>query len=230
MQCAPCAGRTTIWGVPTGSTPCEVAPTAGTAGSSAARVFLAKTFVTLDEVTPRASALAVQDGRIAAVGERDEILAAFSHATVTDLGVVTCVPGFVESHMHPAGVGKHLEEVNVTPDVTNTIDGVLSAIRARAQTTPKGQWILANGFDNANMVENDRRPLRASDLDTAAPEHLVRVVSNSGHISYVNSLVLAKVGITKDSPNPPNGVIVRDRLSGEPTGELQNAAGAVNAL
>ena len=132
--------------------------------------------------------------------------------------------------MHPAGVGKYLEEVDVTPDTTNTIDGVINAIRARAQTTPKGDWILANGYDTGNMIEDDRRPLLASDLDKAAPDHLVKVVSNSGHITYVNSLVLSAAGITKNSSNPPNGVIVKDRVSGEPTGELQNAAGAVNAL
>ena len=80
------------------------------------------------------------------------------------------------------------------------------------------------------MAEADRRPLQASDLDQAAPNHLVKVVSNSGHITYVNSLVLDKAGITPLTSNPPNGVIVKDRETGAPTGELQNASAAINAL
>ena len=274
MQCLPCGGPHTVWGVPTSRKRSGVAGT-GAAGDGATQVptpspphhhphptihlhiastvlalrgprptprvhscpgrcrgqvFLAQKFVTLDEAIPAATAVAARGGRIVAVGEKDEVLAAHPDATVTDLGAVTCVPGFVESHMHPVGVGSNLEDVDVTPDTTNTMEAVIAAIRRRAEITPEGEWILANGFDNGNMVEADRRPLQASDLDQAAPNHLVKVVSNSGHITYVNSLVLEKAGITALTSNPPNGVIVKDRETGAPTGELQNASAAINAL
>jgi predicted amidohydrolase YtcJ len=206
-----------------------VAAAGASDAAAVTQVFICDSFVTLEPEQPRCQALAVQGGRIVALGSKDEILAAYTDSTVTDLGAATCVPGFVESHAHPNMMGAALEKVDVTPDATDTMDAVLGVMRTRAAETLDGDWIIARGYDQGNMKnEADRRPLLASDLDTVSTTHLISVVSNSGHTTYVNTLVLQKAGYLDDSVSDPNGtlgngIIVVDE-DGKPTGELQGSA------
>ena len=225
-HCAPCAGLG-AWGI----RPVATSPASGSAAAAVAdRIFVAKRFVTLEEDTPTVTAVAVADGRIVAVGEKDELLASHwaGEATgVTDLGDACVVPGFVESHAHPPMVGSSLEQVDVTPEATDSIEAVLAAIKARVESLPAGSWVQARGYDQGNMTAKaDQRPLLAADLDTVAPEHYVVVVSNSGHITYVNSLLLQKAGIggadTTFTGSLGNRVVVMDG-EGKPTGELQGS-------
>ncbi|MEI3478446.1 MAG: amidohydrolase family protein, partial [Bilophila sp.] len=91
-------------------------------------------------------------------------------------------------------------------------------VRRKAAETPKGGWILGFGYDDTGL-EDKRHPL-ASELDEAAPDHLVYLRHVSGHLTTCNSRALALANYTKDTPNPVGGVIRRDE-HGNPNGVLE---------
>ena len=121
-----------------------------------------------------AQALAVRDGRIAAIGSSADIRALAGPATrVIDLGHRTVIPGLIDSHIHAIRAG-----LSFTTEVhwigVRTLAGALDRLRAAAQRTPKGSWlIVAGGWSERQFVE-DRRPAQ-SEIAAAAPDHHVYV-------------------------------------------------------
>ena len=107
-----------------------------------------------------------------------------------------------------------------------TLDDVFAYIRKKAETTPEGEWIVLR-FAFPTRLKDARFPTRA-ELDAAAPKHPVRY--NAGPADLVNTMALKVSGITRDTPNPANGTIVKDPKTGEPTGMLRNAAGLLKRL
>ena len=173
--------------------------------------------ITLDESLPRASAVAVRDGAIAWVGRDDDFaLLGWQGARVVDCEGRTLVPGFVDSHLHLMAYAASLRDVDCGPDAVRSIADVRRAIADRARAAPAGSWIVARGYDESALLER-RHPTRR-DLD-AATRLPVRLVHRTGHACVLNSAALAHVGIGADTPDPVEGVIVRDS-AGEPTGLL----------
>ena len=173
--------------------------------------------ITLDARFPRASAVAVRDGAIAWVG-RDEDLAGLGWRPkrVVDCEGRTLVPGFVDSHMHLMAYAASLRDADCGPDAVRSIADVRRSIADRARGAPAGSWIVARGYDEFALLER-RHPTRR-DLD-AATRLPVRLVHRTGHACVLNSAALAHVGIGADTPDPVEGIIVRDE-GGEPTGLL----------
>ncbi len=173
--------------------------------------------VTLDDRLPRASAVAVRDGAIAWVG-REEDLGRLDRDSerVLDCEGRTLVPGFVDAHLHLLAYAASLRDVDCGPDAVRSIAGIRRAITDRARAVPDGSWIVGRGYDDSALLER-RHPTR-DDLD-AATSRPVRLVHRTGHACVLNSAALALVGIGADTPDPVEGVIVRDD-SGEPTGLL----------
>src|SRR5262249_50241616 len=96
----------------------------------------------------------------------------------------------------------------------------------QAAATPAGDWIVLR-FAFPTRLKEARFPTRA-ELDQAAPKH--PVLYNAGPASMVNSTALKVSGITRDTPNPANGVIVKDPATGQPTGMLRNASGLLKGV
>ena len=224
----------TVWGVPKRSLSnhLSISSTSSSTNSSsegADIIFKAVKFITLENEVPSCTQIACKNNRIFALGNdlinNPNIC---THITkIQDLGNVVGVPGFIESHAHPSMMGVFMEEVDVTPDATNSIELVLQALRKRADMLPEGSWVLGRGYDQGNLIlEEDQRPLLASDLDQVSTKHYIKVVSNSGHTTYVNSLLLEKAGIGRNAKHETKseqiGQIVLDS-NGNPTGELQGA-------
>ena len=173
--------------------------------------------ITLDESLPRASAVAVRDGAIAWVGRDDDSARlGWQGARVVDCDGHTIVPGFVDSHLHLMAYAASLRDVDCGPDAVRSISDVRRAIADRARDAPAATWIVARGYDESALLE--RRHPTCRDLD-AATRLPVRLVHRTGHACVLNSAALAHVGIGADTPDPVEGVIVRDP-SGEPTGLL----------
>ena len=173
--------------------------------------------ITLDARFPRASAVAVRDGAIAWVGRDDELArSGWQGVRVLDCDGRTLVPGFVDSHLHLMAYAASLRDVDCGPDAVRSISDVRRAIADRARDVPAGSWIVARGYDESALLER-RHPTRR-DLD-AATRLPVRLVHRTGHACVLNSAALAQVGIDAATPDPVEGVIVRD-ASGEPTGLL----------
>ncbi len=177
--------------------------------------------ITIDTRQPRAEAIAIAGDRILAVGSNSEILGlAGSGTKKLDLGGSTVVPGFIDAHTHVAYSGRrHLRFVDCD---LRSIGAIPAASRERAAKTPAGEWVVGFKYDDTKTTE--QRFLTTEDLDAAAPQHPVFIVHRGGHTAYVNSLALAKAGITEQTPDPAGGKFVRDAATGRLTGRLLERA------
>ncbi|MEX1254203.1 MAG: amidohydrolase [Dehalococcoidia bacterium] len=173
--------------------------------------------LTMDPRRPRARAVAVQGGRIAAVGTEVEALAAAGpNSQRIDCAGGALLPAFIDAHCHLLSYAASLRSVDCTG--ARSIDDIMQAVRDRAAGTPPGQWVRAFGYEETSLREG-RHPDR-HDLDAAAPDHPVRLVHRSGHASVLNSAALRSAGIDIATEEPPGGVIERDLSTGEPSGVL----------
>jgi len=175
---------------------------------------------TMDDDQPRAQAIAINGGRIMAVGYNDEIVAMGSAATrQIDLEGRLVLPGMIDAHFHYyewAQMRRNLKLADI-----RTFSACMRGIQASAQQKSKGQWIIGQGFNESDWPEN-RIPTR-SDLDQVAPEHPVIIWRCDLHLAVANSPALALAEVNKNTPDPPEGLIERD-AGGEPTGVLRELA------
>jgi predicted amidohydrolase YtcJ len=181
----------------------------------------------MDPVRPRATALAVLGGRIVAVGEGDELHRHLDAERVVNVQGRAVVPGFHDAHNHMPSFGLGLADIPLSSPPVGSVEDILRAVKARAAARPAGTWIIGGGYDQNKLAE--RRHPRAAELDAVAPDHLVWLRHNSGHMCVVGGRVLDAIGID-GVPVPEGGVVERD-ASGRPTGLLQEQAQAlVHAL
>jgi len=147
-------------------------------------------------------ALAVKDGKILALGAKDEVLLAKGESTkVVDLGGKTLLPGFIDSHGHMILFGKNLMDANLfgTPD----IDDLLARMKAHTPNVPEGQWIVGMGY-SARVLKEGRTPT-IEELDTVSTDRPVMIVDGSGHLASGNSVLFKATGITAETPDPVGG-------------------------
>ena len=181
--------------------------------------------VTVDPKFSLAEAVAVKDGRVLAVGTDADVLRLKGPATrVIDAGGKTVLPGLFDSHVHPSGVA--LSEVGDPIPLLRSIPEVLAYIQTRTETTPKGQWIVIR-YAFPSRLKEARFPTKA-ELDSVSPDH--PVLYHAGPAGVANSLALKASGVTKDTPNPPAGLVEKDPATGEPTGMLRNAYGVLKGV
>jgi predicted amidohydrolase YtcJ len=178
--------------------------------------------LTCDPLLPSATAVAVSDGRILAVGEEAAARSAVGpEATTVDLGGRTMVPGFIDAHNHMACTAETFFAVDASPRSVSSIAELVAAVAAAAGRTPPGAWIRGFGMDWTRFAEG-RRPTRR-DLDEAGDTHPVVILHVSGHYALVNSRALADAGLTEAAPDPAGGSLERDE-SGSLTGLLLDSA------
>jgi predicted amidohydrolase YtcJ len=169
---------------------------------------------------PLAEAVACLDGRIVAVGTSADVRRwTGPHTRTIDLGGKLAVPGFNDAHVHFYEGGADLAGVQLR-DAKSEAE-FRDRIRAFAATLPKGRWILGGNWDHENWTPA-RLPTRQL-IDEAAGDHPVFINRLDGHMSLANSLALKLAGITRATPDPPGGTIVRD-ANGDPAGVLKDAA------
>lgn len=183
---------------------------------------------TLDPARPTAEALAVADGKVLAVGSRDDVSRLAGPRTRrVALDPRWCVlPGFVEPHGHPVNEALVLATMlDIRPVTLPDADGVVDALR-RAAATAGPDGVYANGWDpilQRGLPTADRRW-----LDAVAPDVPLVVVHNSGHAVYFNSAAAAAAGVDRSTPDPVGSRYERD-ADGELTG-VGVEAGCVFAL
>jgi predicted amidohydrolase YtcJ len=168
-----------------------------------------------------AQAVAILDHRIVAVGTDEEIKPYIAAGTkVMDLGGRLAVPGFIDAHTHFLAGSFQLLEVNLK----NTRDEAefTRLIGEKARTLRKGRWLLGGNWDEEAWPDA-KLPTRWM-IDSVTSENPVYLSRYDGHAGLANSLALKLAGVTKDTPDPQGGVIVRNPKSGEPTGVLKDAA------
>ncbi|MEM8768865.1 MAG: amidohydrolase [Pseudomonadota bacterium] len=172
---------------------------------------------TLDPDQPTATAVAVEDGRFQAVGSEGDVMPLRVSATrVIDLGGRTLIPGLNDSHTHVIRGGLHYNMELRWEGVPSLADA-LAMLKAQADRTPAPQWVrVVGGWSEFQFAE--RRMPTLTEINQAAPDTPVFILHLYDR-ALLNRAALEAVGFTKDSPNPPGGVIHRDR-QGNPSGML----------
>lgn len=173
--------------------------------------------VTVDETHPTAEAVAVADGRILAVGSTGEVERYRGAGTeVVDLRGQTVVPGLVDAHLHFPNLGADRSRL-VELDDARSLDEALALVERRISGLEPGEWLTGSGWHIGNWDVEDWPT--AADLDRVAPNNPVSLGGMHSHATWLNSLALEAAGISRDRPDPEDGIIQRD-ASGEPTGIL----------
>ena len=185
-------------------------------------VFLGGNVMTMDRGGTRAEALAMKDGKIAAVGTTAEVSGMVSEGTeVVSLAGRTLIPGFVDPHNHFSATVFDPVAVDCWTPPHESIAGIKDAIARAASAALPGQWIFGWGF--AGDYVREGRNLTSRDLDDAAPDNPVCIMDGSHHSCYANSMAMRLGGINADTPDPRGGEILKDS-QGQPSGELWERA------
>lgn len=188
-------------------------------------VFFNARIYTVDEAEPWAEALAVYNGKVAAIGSNDYVRSFSSDGTrMIDLEGRLVLPGLCDAHIHFYEWCLSRREVALAD--TRSKDEMLARIAERAAATPAGEWITGRGWNESRWGET-AFPTRA-DLDPVTPDHPAIFWRADMHGAVANSAAIARAGVTRDTPNPPGGVIEHDER-GELTGVFKELAIALVA-
>lgn len=176
---------------------------------------------TMDASNPRAAAIAVRGNRLTAVGPNETVRARVGPSSkVIDARSRLVLPGFNDAHVHFLSGGFQLNGLDLRD--AGSPEELMAKIGAYAATLPRGQWITGGDWDHESWPGT---PLpRREWIDPKTPHNPVFVTRLDGHMGLANSLALKLAGINRETPNPPGGMIVRDPVTGEPTGVLKDAA------
>lgn len=182
-------------------------------------VFRNGSVFTADAARTWASAVAVEGGRIVAVGGEESVAAYLSRADeVVDLDGRLLLPGFLDAHAHPVNGGLERSRCDLTSD--RTAEQCLKSIGAYTRRHPEREWILGGGWSMEAFPGG--RPDRHS-LDAIVADRPVFLPNRDHHSAWVNSLALTRAGIDGATPDPADGRIERD-ADGVPTGLLHEGA------
>jgi hypothetical protein len=188
------------------------------------KVYLNGRVITLTDSQPQAEAVAVLGDKIAAVGPDAAVRELIGPKTmIEDLNGKTLIPGLNEPHNHFGMYGPAtMLSVNLQSPPLGPIenmDGLVSALRSKAEEMPNGGWVTGRGYDDTLMAEN-RHPTR-HDLDKASSAKPIFISHVSGHFSVANTKALEMAGVKKDIPQPVGGVVRKDPKTNEPDGVLE---------
>lgn len=178
---------------------------------------------TVNAKQPWAEAIAVRDGTIVAVGTDAEIAKLRGDSIhVIDAQGKLVFPGFVDCHIHFLDGSLSLGRVNL--EGSKNVSDIQQKLRDYAKEHPGTGWVRGRGWDYA-MFGKETLPHKKY-LDEIFPDRPAFVEGFDGHTYWANSKALQLAGISRDTPDPPNGKVVRDS-DGEPTGTLKEAASAL---
>jgi len=176
---------------------------------------------TLDPLKPWAQAIAIRHGKILAVGRDEEVERYRGIGTKRiDAGGKLVLPGFTDCHIHFLDGSLSLGRVNL--EGAKDPADIQERLRAYAAQHPGDDWILGRGWNYA-MFGAAALPDKKY-LDELFPDRPAFLEGYDGHTYWANSKAMALAGIGKGTPDPANGVIVRDAQTGEPTGALKESA------
>ncbi len=193
---------------------------ASAAGTEAAdSVYRNAKVYTVNEAFDVVSAIAIKGDRLVYVGDEAGVEAYIGSGTkVVDLGGKVMIPGLVEGHMHVAGFGSSLMNLDCFWMPKQTI---LDQVKAAAEKAEPGQWIQGRGWMNT-VWENTDYPTK-EELDAVAPNNPVFLMRACGHMGWANSMALELAGLTKDTPNPQGGEYLKN-ADGELSGCMTDTA------
>jgi predicted amidohydrolase YtcJ len=167
-----------------------------------------------DAARPRAEAMLVDGSRLVAVGSEAEVRAAAGGAAAIDLEGRTVLPGLIDAHGHVQGLGSFGLGV-LELSRARSFDEVVAKVVETSKEAPGTGWILGGRWDHESWSSREL-PTHQS-LSQAVPDRPVWLRRVDGHAGIANQKAMDLAGVTRDTPNPPGGEVVRDG-SGRPTG------------
>ena len=162
--------------------------------------------------------IAVKGNKIIYIGDDFKNLKD-KNTVIIDLSGQLIVPGFIDNHTHFLSGGYQLANINLRP--IQTIQDFSNTIESFASKVSNGQWILGGDWDHEAW--GGELPQKTW-IDSLTPNNPVFISRYDGHMALANSVALKLAGIDKNTKNPEGGVIVKDSLTGEPTGMLRDEA------
>jgi predicted amidohydrolase YtcJ len=174
-------------------------------------------FQTLDRANPTANAVAIKDGRFAAVGREEDVLPLAGAATeIIDLKGRRVLPGLIDNHLHIIRGGLNFN-MELRWDGVRSLADAMAMLKRQIAVTPPPQWVrVVGGFTEHQFAE--KRLPTIEEINAVAPDTPVFLLHLYDR-ALLNGAALRACGYTKDTPEPPGGQIVRD-AKGEPTGLL----------
>ena len=194
--------------------------------TKATLILLNGAFFTADSLHPAASAVAISGDRILAVGTDAEMrVLADANTQVIDLQGAFAMPGFIEGHGHFAALGSSLVHLNLMKPAT--WQEIVDMVAEKAKSTPPGDWIEGRGWHQEKWRTSPGPTVNGYPynelLNAAAPNHPVVLYHASGHGLIANARAMEIAGVSRETPDPVGGRIVRD-ARGNPIGVFEENA------
>lgn len=188
-------------------------------------IFVNGNIITMTQPNARVQALAVRDGKIAAVGTNTEVEATGTRKTRRiDLKGRTVLPGFIDAHGHITEVARWLGVAHLSPPPVGTVSTMAdlqTALRSYAQSHPDG-WLVAAGYDDAQLAER-RHPTR-QELDAVSADRPIIAVHASGHLAALNTKALEMAGLLHPGKVEPGGVVQLEADGATASGVIEEGA------
>jgi predicted amidohydrolase YtcJ len=204
-------------------------PPAGAAPQPATLVLRGGKIVTVDDARPEAQAMAVRGDTIVALGSNQEIQPYVGAGTrVIDLKGALAIPGLIDAHVHFTGVGEAAR--NLKLGTAKNWDEIVRMVGDAAKKAKPGEWIIGRGWHQEKWsevptVNVEGFPVHDA-LSRASPDNPVWLTHASGHAGFANALAMKIAEVSKTTPDPDGGKILRDK-DGNPTGLMNERAQAL---
>ena len=182
--------------------------------------------VTVDDAKPEAQAMAVRGDAIVALGSNQEIQPYIGAGTrVIDLKGALAVPGLIDAHVHFTGVGEAAR--NLKLGTAKNWDEIVRMVGDAAKKAKPGEWIIGRGWHQEKWSEVPTANVEGFPLHEAlsrvSPDNPVWLTHASGHAGFANALAMKAAEVTRTTPDPDGGKILRDK-DGNATGLMNERA------
>ena len=189
-------------------------------------VILNGNVATIDKENPTAEALAIKDGKILKVGTNDDIKKLIGEETEQiDAQGNFVMPGFIEGHGHFSGLGKSLIKLNFMK--TQNWDEIVAMVAEKAKTAKPGEWIEGRGWHQEKWNQPLDKQVQGypyhDKLSEVSPNNPVILRHASGHSLFANKAAMDAAGVSKETPDPSGGHILRSP-DGEAIGVFEERA------
>lgn len=159
-----------------------------------------------------ANTIVVHDGKIVSIGQKEDLDLSGPFTQTIDAKGAFTMPGFIEGHGHFSGLGYSLIDLNFLK--SKNWGEIVAMVQAEAQKLEKGTWIAGRGWHQEKWNEVPEQNIlgypKHYSLSEVSKDHPVILYHASGHSLYANKLAMNAAGITKETPDPAGGLIIRD--------------------
>ena len=181
---------------------------------------------TMNDLNPKVSAVAIKNGKIIALGKRNNLKKYQSNYTkMIDLSGKTMTPGLIEGHGHFTGLGE--SKMNLDLSGIKSYNELVEIVKNAVKDVNNGDWIIGRGWHQSKWTTQPENMVRGfqthEKLTSVSPNNPVWLKHASGHAGFGNKKAMEIAGITKELEFGYGGEIIKD-LSGNPTGIFNERA------